>query len=114
MAVEPASSPLLTEGRAGPHGLQGIGANFVPANLDLSLIDEIIPVTEADAYAAGRLLARTEGLLCGITLRQKTGQSIVYLLQIFVKALLECVGHNDYSSSSCILSMVCESISTFC
>ena len=67
VAVEPASSPLLTEGRAGPHGLQGIGANFVPKNLDLSLIDEIIPVTEADAYAAGRLLARTEGLLCGIT-----------------------------------------------
>ena len=67
VAVEPASSPLLTEGRAGPHGLQGIGANFVPANLDLGLIDEILPVTEADAYAAGRLLARTEGLLCGIT-----------------------------------------------
>ena len=67
VAVEPASSPLLTEGRAGPHGLQGIGANFVPKNLDLSLIDEIIPVAEADAYAAGRLLARTEGLLCGIT-----------------------------------------------
>ena len=67
VAVEPASSPLLTEGRAGPHGLQGIGANFVPSNLDLGLIDEILPVTEADAYAAGRLLARTEGLLCGIT-----------------------------------------------
>ena len=67
VAVEPASSPLLTEGRAGPHGLQGIGANFVPSNLDRRLIDEIIPVTEEDAYAAGRLLARTEGLLCGIT-----------------------------------------------
>ncbi|MBE6918276.1 MAG: cysteine synthase A [Ruminococcaceae bacterium] len=67
VAVEPASSPLLTEGHAGPHGLQGIGANFVPANLDLTLVDEIIPVTEADAYAAGRTLARTEGLLCGIT-----------------------------------------------
>ena len=67
VAVEPASSPLLTEGRSGPHGLQGIGANFVPANLDRSLIDEIIPVTEEDAYAAGRLLARSEGLLCGIT-----------------------------------------------
>ena len=67
VAVEPASSPLLTEGRAGPHGLQGIGANFVPANLDLTLIDEILPVTEEEAYAAGRLLARTEGLLCGIT-----------------------------------------------
>ena len=67
VAVEPASSPLLTEGHAGPHGLQGIGANFVPANLDLTLVDEIIPVTEADAYAAGRTLARTDGLLCGIT-----------------------------------------------
>ena len=67
VAVEPASSPLLTEGRSGPHGLQGIGANFVPANLDRSLIDEIIPVTEEDAYAAGRRLARSEGLLCGIT-----------------------------------------------
>ena len=67
VAVEPASSPLLTQGHAGPHGLQGIGANFVPKNLDRSLIDEVIPVTEADAYAAGRALARTEGLLCGIT-----------------------------------------------
>ena len=67
VAVEPASSPLLTEGHAGPHGLQGIGANFVPANLDLSVVDEIIPVTEEDAYAAARQLAATEGLLAGIT-----------------------------------------------
>ena len=67
IAVEPASSPLLTEGRTGPHGLQGIGANFVPKNLDLSVVDEIIPVTEDDAYASARLLASTTGLLCGIT-----------------------------------------------
>ncbi len=67
VAVEPSSSPLLSEGRAGAHGLQGIGANFVPAVLDRSIIDEIIPVAEADAYAAGRLLARREGILCGIT-----------------------------------------------
>ncbi len=67
VAVEPASSPLLSEGHAGPHGLQGIGANFVPDNLDRSLIDEVFPVTEEDAYAAARLLARTEGLLVGIT-----------------------------------------------
>ena len=67
VAVEPAASPLLTEGHAGPHGLQGIGANFVPANLDLSVVDEIIPVTEEDAYAAARQLAATEGLLAGIT-----------------------------------------------
>ena len=67
VAVEPAGSPLLSQGVAGPHGLQGIGANFVPAVLDRSLIDEIIPVGEEDAYRTGRELARTEGLLCGIT-----------------------------------------------
>ena len=67
VAVEPASSPLLTKGYAGAHGLQGIGANFVPENLDRSLLDEIIPVTDEDAYAAGRELARREGILVGIT-----------------------------------------------
>ncbi len=67
VAVEPASSPLLTEGRAGAPGLQGIGANFIPDTLDLSVIDEIIPVTEEDAYAAGRELAQSEGILVGIT-----------------------------------------------
>ncbi len=67
VAVEPASSPLLSGGKAGSHGLQGIGANFVPAVLDLSLLDEILPITDEDAYATGRELARSEGLLCGIT-----------------------------------------------
>ena len=67
VAVEPAGSPLLSKGVAGPHGLQGIGANFVPEVLERSLIDEIIPVKEEDAYRTGRELARTEGLLCGIT-----------------------------------------------
>ena len=67
VGVEPASSPLLTQGHAGPHGLQGIGANFVPGNLDRSVVDEILTATEADAYAAGRALARTEGVLAGIT-----------------------------------------------
>ena len=67
VAFEPASSPLLTEGHAGPHGLQGIGANFVPENLDRSVLDEILTVTDEDAYAAGRELARTEGILVGIT-----------------------------------------------
>ena len=67
VAVEPASSPLLTQGWAGAHGLQGIGANFVPENLDRSVLDEIIPVTDEDAYAAGRELARREGILVGIT-----------------------------------------------
>ncbi len=67
VGVEPASSPLLTEGRSGPHGLQGIGANFVPENFDRTVADEIITVADADAYAAGRELARREGILVGIT-----------------------------------------------
>lgn len=67
VAVEPASSPLLSEGRAGAHGLQGIGANFVPDNLDRTLVDEIFPVTENEAYEAARRLAKAEGLLVGIS-----------------------------------------------
>ena len=67
VAVEPSSSPLLTKGYAGSHGLQGIGANFVPKNYDATLVDEVIAVTEEDAYRTGRLLARSEGVLAGIT-----------------------------------------------
>ena len=67
VAVEPASSPLLSQGKAGPHGLQGIGANFVPAVLNTSIYDEIIPVTEQDAYETGRLMGRSEGVLVGIS-----------------------------------------------
>ncbi len=67
VAVEPFSSPLLSEGKFGPHGLQGIGANFVPSVLNRDIIDKILPITEADAYAFGRSLARDEGILCGIT-----------------------------------------------
>ena len=67
VAVEPASSPLLSQGHAGPHGLQGIGANFVPKNYDASVVDEILTVTDEEAYRTGRLLARTEGIMAGIT-----------------------------------------------
>ena len=67
VAVEPAGSPLLSGGKAGPHGLQGIGANFIPGVLDTAIYDEVIPVTEADAYAAGRELGRKEGVLVGIS-----------------------------------------------
>ena len=67
VAVEPASSPLLSQGHAGPHGLQGIGANFVPGNYDSSVVDEIVTVTDEDAYRTDRLLARTEGVMAGIT-----------------------------------------------
>ena len=67
VAVEPSSSPLLSEGKAGPHGLQGIGANFVPSVLNQDIIDEIITVTEEQAYSAGRALATNEGILVGIS-----------------------------------------------
>jgi cysteine synthase A len=67
VAVEPASSPVLSGGKPGPHKLQGIGAGFVPETLDTSLLDEILTITNEDAYAAGRELARSEGLLVGIS-----------------------------------------------
>lgn len=67
VAVEPAASPLLSKGIAGPHGLQGIGANFVPSVLDTAVYDEVIPVTEDAAYCAGRLLGKAEGILVGIS-----------------------------------------------
>ena len=67
VAIEPAASPLLTQGKAGPHGLQGIGANFVPEILDRTVIDDILTVTEEEAFSAARLLARKEGILCGIS-----------------------------------------------
>ena len=67
VAVEPAASPLLSGGQAGPHGLMGIGANFIPEILDTAIYDSICPVTEAQAYFAARELGRNEGLLVGIT-----------------------------------------------
>ena len=67
VAVEPADSPLLSGGKAGPHGLQGIGANFVPAVLDTAVYDRIIPVTTEQAFEAARLLGKTEGILVGIS-----------------------------------------------
>jgi len=67
VAVEPAGSPVLSGGEAGPHGLQGIGAGFVPEVLDTGVYDEIIPVENEAAYAAGRELGRREGVLVGIS-----------------------------------------------
>ena len=67
VAVEPRDSAVLSGGRPGPHGLQGIGAGFVPAVLDTGLIDEVIPVRTEDAYAMGRRLGREEGVLAGIS-----------------------------------------------
>ena len=67
VAVEPAGSPVLSGGQPGPHGIQGIGAGFVPKVLEAGLLDEIIPVREADAYQAARRAGRLEGLLVGIS-----------------------------------------------
>ena len=67
IGVEPAGSPVLSGGEAGPHGLQGIGAGFVPSVLDMSVMDEVLTVTEEEAYAAARVLAQREGVLVGIS-----------------------------------------------
>ena len=67
IGIEPFDSPLITEGRAAPHGIQGIGANFIPENLDMSAVDEVITVKTQDAFEACRAFARTEGLLVGIS-----------------------------------------------
>lgn len=93
IGVEPSDSPLLTEGKAGPHPLQGIGANFIPAVLDQSVLDEVLTVSGPEAYTAARVLAAKEGLLCGITsgaalhaamnlarLPENAGKTIVALL----------------------------------
>ena len=93
VGVEPSSSPLISKGKTGVHGLQGIGANFIPDNFDRSVADRIITVSEADAYATAKDLARNEGILCGITsgaalhaatvlsrLPENKGKTIVVLL----------------------------------
>ncbi len=91
VAVEPAASPLLSGGKAGPHGLQGIGANFVPKVLNSAIYDRIIPVTEEAAYAAAREMGRKEGILVGISsgaalhaalllAKENPGKTVVVLL----------------------------------
>ena len=91
VAIEPAGSPLLSGGQAGPHGLQGIGANFIPKVLNRKVYDRVIPITEEQAYEAARLLGKTEGILVGISsgaalygaitlARENPGKNIVVLL----------------------------------
>ena len=67
VAVEPAASPVLSEGKAGPHKIQGIGAGFIPEVLDTHIFDEVLPVDWEDAFRASRLLGKTEGFLAGIS-----------------------------------------------
>lgn len=82
VAVEPSSSPLLSGGSAGVHGLQGIGANFIPSVLDTTVYDEVVPVTEAQAYAAGRLMSQKGGILVGIS----SGAALHAALELAKKA----------------------------
>ena len=67
VAVEPATSPVLSAGHAGAHKIQGIGAGFVPKVLNTGIYDEVIPVSDEDAFATGRLIGRKEGVLVGIS-----------------------------------------------
>ena len=78
VAVEPAGSPVLSEGRSGPHKIQGIGAGFVPDTLDTGIYDRIIKVSDEDAFANGRMIGRTEGILVGIS----SGAALTAALQL--------------------------------
>ena len=82
VAVEPKGSPVLSGGKAGPPGLQGIGAGFVPAVLDTALIDEIVPVAEADAFSLCRALAQKDGVFAGIT----AGAAVWAAVQLSLRA----------------------------
>ncbi|MBQ9150949.1 MAG: cysteine synthase A [Clostridia bacterium] len=82
VGIEPAGSAVLSGQAAGAHGLQGIGAGFVPEVLDVSVMDEIVTVTEEEAYAAGRLLARREGVLAGIS----SGAALHAAIQVATRA----------------------------
>ena len=91
VAVEPAASPLLSEGRAGAHQLQGIGANFVPEVLDRSIIDKIMPVSNIDAKNTARAAAASEGMLIGIS-----GGAALY-------AALELAGDPAYANKNIVV-----------
>lgn len=67
IGIEPADSPLITQGTVGPHGIQGIGANFIPQNLDMKVVDRVITMTEEEALETAKKLATQEGILCGIS-----------------------------------------------
>lgn len=88
VAVEPSGSPVLSQGKAGAHGIQGIGAGFVPEVLDTSIYDEVIPVSDEDAYAAGREIGRSEGILVGIS----SGAALCGAIELAKRP--ECEGKN--------------------
>ena len=82
VAVEPKDSPVLSEGKSGPHKIQGIGAGFVPDTLDTKIYDEILPVANEDAFETGRLIAKSEGVLVGIS----SGAALYAAIQLAKRA----------------------------
>lgn len=84
-AVEPATSPVLSKGTAGPHKIQGIGAGFVPKTLDVNVYDEVLPISNEDAFKYGRQFARTEGVLIGIS----SGAALAAAVQLATRAEFE-------------------------
>ena len=103
IAVEPHSSPLLSGGKASPHKIQGIGANFIPQTLDRNIYDEVIVVTDEEAYETTKLIARTEGILVGISSGATVCAATKYLKKCGDKqrvvALLTDTGDRYLSSS---------------
>ena len=104
VAVEPASSPVLSQGHGGPHKIQGIGAGFVPETLNTKIYDEIIPVENDDAFKYGKLIAREEGILVGIS----SGAAISAAVELakrpenkdkIIVALLPDTGDRYYSTA---------------
>ena len=102
IGVEPASSPVLTKGQSGPHKIQGIGAGFKPAVLDLTYVDKVVTVPSEKAYEFARLLARKEGLFHGQRLRRKAVQRY----KLFVKVLItSCLFFLDLTFAACFLCL---------
>ena len=95
IAVEPSESPLVTEGKAGPHGIQGIGANFIPQNLNLNVIDEVKTVSTKNAIETAITMSKKEGICCGIS----SGANVYTALELSQK---------EENKGKLIIAMTCD------